>query len=658
MPEQVVAESKPPVSPNVDTFEKELFEHAVKLVNETINQRQRQKFDELVDRNEKRFTAMRSIRGLDWGDLPKNKPWPGASDVGIPVDAITIQAIVARTDRVEWERFPLTHVTGVGPNDLVTAPKIAAFLDWQKTNKMRLRIPKMMATRRACIDGSYFWKTVWEEDWTYDDEEIFALKDPDTGKLLRDERDELVEWNPDEPPALNESSKPFQVVPGIITPRKRTFYNGPRVFGRSIKQILWPQDATDPDPNKWPWWADTYYRSMDWLEEHGKEIGFKNIDQLKANMADKTRDIDRSQTTKKNIKTRDILIVEWHGKKKKNGKLRDVIAFWAKMPNVTTDGQKKSGDTFLGWEFDTVKQRTGLTTLIHRQIIPMDGRVVGMSVISFIRGLRDTIDVVFNQMMDRGSRNNNPPIVYEKGSGFNPNVHNYGYRFWPEKTKGSLRVLELPKGEQIEFAKLELLFQMVQRLFGVTDPATGVSDPNNQTLGGIQTLLAQGNVNIDMIISSLNESNIMLDKMIIKLNAIFMGEGEEESPEDTLEFPVIDSYSEVIEDPDNPFASITRQELLGDYNYMPTGSTLTVNTRSIREEAAVLYKLVLDSAQANPFFADLNIIREASNDLVKGFNKKNYRLKSVEDVQQEQAQQAEAALALAGEGGEGGQPQP
>ncbi|KKM04310.1 hypothetical protein LCGC14_1765550, partial [marine sediment metagenome] len=426
MPEQITAESSPPTEPMVPNFEEVLFLHAKKLVNETIGQRQKQKFDKIVERNEKRFTAMRSIRGLDWGDLPKNKPWPGASDVGIPVEAITIQAIVARTDRVEWERFPLTHVTGVGPNDLIASPKIAAFLDWQKNNKMRLRIPKMMATRRACIDGSYFWKVVWEQDWAYDDEEIFALRDPDTGKLLRDEKDELVEWNPDEPPFLNESSKPFQVVPGITTARKKFFYNGPRTFGRSISQILWPQDATDPDPNKWAWWADTYYRSMDWLKEHGPEIGFKNIDQLETQLANKLRDVDRSQTTKKDIKTRDILIIEWHGKKMKNGKLRDVIAFWAKMPNTPTDGQKKSDDTFLGWEFDTVKQRTGLTTLVHRQIIPMDGRVVGMSVISFIRGLRDTIDVVFNQMMDRGSRNNNPPIVYQKGSGFNPNVHNYG----------------------------------------------------------------------------------------------------------------------------------------------------------------------------------------------------------------------------------------
>lgn len=624
----------PPSPPFMNPWEKDTFEHVKKLVQKAIDHRSKTKFNDIVDRNEKRFMAMRSVRGLDWGDIPKNKPWPGASDIGIPIDAITIQSIVARADRVEWERFPLTNVTGVGQQDLITAPKISAFLDWQKTNKMKLRIPKMMATRRACIDGSYFWKTVWEEDWTYEDQEIFALRDPDSKTLLRDENDELVEWNPDEPPLLNDNLRPYQVVPGITTPKKQFFYRGPKTFGRSVKQILWDPDETDPEINNWEWVADTYYRSIEWLEEHGEEIGFRNIVLLRKQLEDKQKAMNETQTAQRGVTTKKILIVEWYGRRKKNGKLRNIVLAYAPDQNV-----------FLGWQFDTLKQKTGLRRFIHRQVIPMDGKVIGMSIVTFIKGLRDTIDVIFNQMMDRGARNNNPPIVYKKGSGFNPNVHNFGYRFWPEKETNSLRVMELPKGEQIEFAKLELLFSLVQRLFGVTDTTAGIENPANRTATGITTLLAEGNINIDMIISALNESNKMLDKLIIKLNAIHM-------EEDELEFPIIDSYSAVMEDPDNPFATITRDELMGDYNYMPAGASLTQNTRSIREEAGFLYQTVMSSIQANPFFADLNVIREASNDLIKSFGKKNYRLKTTEDVQKEQ--KAQADLILATQGGEGG----
>ncbi len=634
--EQLNPESKPPIVDLNAQFELDLFKDVKKMVKDTIDHRKKNKFDDVFDRLEKRYTAMRSIRGLDWGDIPKNRPWPGASDIGIPLEAITIQSIVARTDRVEWEMLPLTVVTGVGAQDLETAPRISAYLDWQKINKMKLRIPKMMATRRALIDGSYFWKTVWQEDWSYDDEEIFALRDPDTKTLLRDEQDELIEWNMDEPVPLNESSKAFEVVPGIISQKKKFFYRGPKVFGRSVKQILWPQDATDPDPNNWEWIADTFYRSEDWLREHGKDAGYKNIEALLKKRDEKAKQMDPTQTSRKDVVTKKVLIVEWYGKRKYKGKLRDITVAYA-----------IENDIFLGWEFDELKQRTGLRRFVHRQVIPMDGKVIGMSIVTFLKGLRDTIDTIFNQLMDRGARNNNPPIVYVKGSGFNPNVHNFGYRFWPEKEKGSLRVLELPKSESIEFAKIEFLFSLAQRLFGVTDTTAGIENPSNQTFGGIQTLLAEGNVNIDMIISTLNESDIMLDKLIIKLNAIHM-------EDDEVEIPVIDSYSEVIEDPKNPFITITRKELLGDYNFMPRGTTLTVNIRSARQEAGFLYDKIMTTKQVNPFLEDLKIIREATNDFLKSFGKKKMRLKSVEQAQQEIQAAQQAAIQAAEVGGEGG----
>ncbi len=629
--------------------EKQIFAFVKSRVDKALAWRAQNNWDKNADLNEARFKAIRSIRGLDYGSLPKTKPWPGASDIGIPIDAITIQSIVARADRVEWERFPLTHVTGVGPSDQKTALKIGAFLDWQKSNRMRLRIPKMMGTRRACIDGSYFHKMVFENDFRFEDDEIFALLDPDTKKFLRDELGDLVEWNPDEPSPLNESSKPFQVVPGIKTTRRRPSYQGVRSYGRNIKQILWAEDETDPDLNRWEWIGDMYYRSTSWLNDHSEDVighgGMKNIKKLMEMRGDKTNHPEllkrqrvlTSNTNRKDTLTDKVFIVEFHGKFTMDGKERDIVAMYAPLEAM-----------WLGWEFDEFVQKTGLRQFVHKQIIPMDGQVVGMSVIDFIRGLRNTIDVIFNQMMDRGARNNNPPIVYVKGSGFNPNVHNFGYRFWPEKEKNSLRVMELPKGESIEFAKLEMLMGLVQRLFGVTDTTAGIENPANQTATGITTLLAEGNVNIDMILSILNEGNIMMDKLIIKLNAL-------RGPE-TQEFPIIDSYSEVMEDPDNPFESITREELMGDYNYASRGSTLTVNTRSFRQESMTLYQIVQQTKQANVFLNDLNVEREVTNDLFKSFDRKAIRLKTVEQAQQEiqAAQEAElqAAQQAAGEGGQ------
>ena len=612
-------------------FENNLYNHVKTLTDNSIRDREVNKFNDTIDNLHNRFRAMRSVRGLDYKDLPKTNPWPGCSDIGIPIEAITIQTIVARCDRVEFERLPLTHVTAVGKQDLYTAPKIEAYLDWQKLNKMNVRVPKMMATRESLIVGSFFWKVIYEEHGVYDDVELLALRDPDTKELLRDENNELVELNPDEPTPLNESGHEYQLI-SLTRPQKKLYYRNPVMHGRNAKQILWDKNETSYDPNDWDWWADTYERSVEWLENEGTEIGFKNVDKITAKLFEKAK--SAGQTSIDNKKP--VEIREWYGQYKVKGLMRDIVVVIAKEYGV-----------FLGWRYDDYKQKTGTTRLIHRCPIPMEGQVRGMSIGEFIKGLRDTIDVIVNQMNDRGSRYNNPPIVYAHGSGFDPNKHNFGYRFWPEKVPGTLRELPMQKSETNEFAKIELLIGLVQRLFGVTDTTAGIENPNNQTFGGITTLLAEGNVNIDMLIQTLNESNITLDQMIISMNALYMETDEDGNPL-PQDFPIIDHYSAVMEDPDNPFARITQEELLGKYNFIPSGASLTINTRTIREEAAAMYKQTIESVGKNPFI-DLDVIREVTADFYKSFGKKNITIKTTEEkgkeLEAERKQQIELMAA-------------
>jgi len=618
-----------------EKFDSILADYVKLLTDQTIAYREEKNwngmsFEDFIKNQEERFKAMRSIRGLDYKDLPKDSPWPGCSDIGIPIDAITIQSIVARTDRVEFERLPLTHITPVGQSDVASAPKVEAYLDWQKMNKMRIRIPKMMATRKSLTCGSFFRKFIFEEYFVYDDEDILALRDPDTKQLLKDENNELIGIGLDEPIPLNESGHPYQAV-WMKSAKKKMYYRGPAIYGRSPTQILWPKDETNYDPQEWDWWCDLYDRSMEWLETTGKQIGFKNIDKLiSIANARITRDNPDAKLDKKKL----VKIREWYGTYEVNGKERELVVVIAPEYNI-----------LLGWDFDKFKQKTGMNRLVHRCPIPMEGQVIGMSVPTFIKGLRDALDASWNQMIDRGQRFNNPPVIYGYGSGFDPNKHNWGYRFWPEKVPGSLRVLATPHTEQIEFAKIELLIGLIQRLFGVTDTTSGVENPNNQTYGGITTLLAEGNVNIDMLIQTLNESNIQEDQIIIAMNAVYMQTDEDGNPIPE-EFPIIDSYSQVMEDPDNPFATMTQEELLGKYNYMSSGASLTTNTRSIREEAGFLYRTAIESVGRNPFI-DLNVLREATSDLYKSFGKKNIKVASVEEIQAQMAQQAQAQMQMA-----------
>jgi hypothetical protein len=612
-------------------LESELLNFVKGLTDDSLNDREQKKFDEELENLEKRFEAMRSVRGLDYKDLPKTSPWPGCSDIGIPIEAITIQSIVARTDRTEFERLPLTHVTPVGPSDVATAPKVEAFLDWQKLNLMRVRIPKLMATRAALTLGSYFFKVVFEEKYVWDEEDVYGLRDPDTGEVMKDEGGRIVQWDPEGEQPLNDSLKPYQIVPLAETYKKDT-YRGPVLYGRHPKNILWSKDETSYDPADWDWWADLYERSVEWLDTKGREQGYINVDQIIAKLQLRAFESGAKIDRKRMVKLR-----EWHGEYDVagNGKMRCVTAIIAPEYNV-----------FLGWEKDKVKQKTGEPNLIHRCPIPMEGRVLGQSIPRFIKGLRDAIDGIFNSMLDQASRKNNPPIIYAHGSGFDPGKHNFGYRFWPEKTPGTLRELAMAHNDNIEVQKIQLLMELVQRLFGVSDSTLGADNPKNQTYGGITTLLAEGNVNIDMLIQTMNESNIRLDELIISLNAIYIRR-DEEGQGIPLEFPLIDDYSSVMEDPDNPFATITEEELLGRYNFMPTGASLTINTRSIREEAGFLFEKVMTYMQVNPFLQDLNVVRESTSDVFKSFGKKNIQLPSVEEVQMKMAQAAQMAAQAA-----------
>ena len=62
------------------------------------NEEQHNEYSRVLTNWEKRFEAARSIQGLSYGDdpdkYPKLEPWKYSSDVGIPIEAITVRAIV------------------------------------------------------------------------------------------------------------------------------------------------------------------------------------------------------------------------------------------------------------------------------------------------------------------------------------------------------------------------------------------------------------------------------------------------------------------------------------------------------------------------------------------------------------------------------------
>jgi hypothetical protein len=80
-----------------------------------------------VDDYVKRYEAKRSISGLmGWGEdpkkNPKNSPWNNSSDIGIPIEAFTIEGLLPRFLKVCYGATPIVWVKGESDDDLAQAP--------------------------------------------------------------------------------------------------------------------------------------------------------------------------------------------------------------------------------------------------------------------------------------------------------------------------------------------------------------------------------------------------------------------------------------------------------------------------------------------------------------------------------------------------------
>ena len=313
-----------------------------------------------------------------------------------------------------------------------------------------------------------------------------------------------------------------------------------------------------------------------------------------------------------------ILIYEWYGKYDINedGKDEELIVFVCPKLKI-----------LLGWMLSNFPVRP----FFHYQIIPMEGRPYGKGVPEFLIGLRDLIDATFNQMVDRGSITNNPPIIVpsdheEELNPFGPGVK------WKTENPAGYRVLELPKSEQMEFSKLEFMLGMVQKLFGVMDYAVADTGglAGNRTASGIMSVIGEGNIKFDDMIRALQDVNEDLYNFIVNLNS--------ENLEDNFLYQLTEQQG-------NPFKSINKSSWGGNYDFESVGNSININRGIEQANAETSYNTMVNSYGKNPAISEQTMIDVTKNYFMSK-DIRNVRLKTEEQIQQEkaQAQQAQAAV--------------
>jgi len=556
-----------------------------------------------IDQWTKRFMAARSIAGMQYGDdskiHPKVDPFDGCSDTGIPIEAITIRAIVGRIMKAVFTN-PVCNVHGRGVSDPKNAKVIEEYNDYSLNDEMQFKRKYYDSIMNTCLDGDGYRKLIErDEDYEYE-EEYFTLVDPMTGEPQIDPQSQ-TEDNPAGYPV--EVPEKYQPVPDPVTGiapilqktiayKKEKIYFGTDCVIIPRKHIIIPPDEKEWDVQELSGFGHRFWKPFYWLKEReGKpsEGGYENVDMLK--QYTNPRDPDVNMTDYDPNKR--IMLIEWRGKFEiyKNKSPREIIALYA-----------PEEDVLLGWIVNPYK---GNRHFYHDQIMPLPNSHYGMGIPQFAWCLRNLIDALVNQFVDRNTLDMHSPILYDEESTFDPDVYQLGLNeFWPTPKNAILGRLPQNKGSE-EHVKwlIEFTLGLIQKLFGVNDYTLG-SESNvssNKTARGILAIIGEGNISFAQMITILQLENARFFAGNISMTAKML----KESGQDKKVFFVTESQ-------DNPYREISANQLSLKYNFIPRGTADDINQEVKYAKNMELYNVFMKTR--NPFF-DPNFAPESAENL-------------------------------------------
>jgi hypothetical protein len=581
-------------------------------------------FDE-VDNYVKRYEAKRSISGLmGWGDdpkaNPKNVPWSNASDIGIPLEAFTIEGLLPRFLKVCYGAKPNVWVRGRGDSDLADAEVVQDALNFQVSTKMRICRSMKLVFKSTAMSGDGIAKCVWEEEFKIVNKVKHFLVNPQTNqKIPNPETGDPYEVDRDFEPQPDEMGNLPSVVKEIVSEQIKS-YDSPKVYPRSLKNFIIPKDADTSDIQALDWCSDEYLRTLDWVKHR---IGEPTEGKFREDVVrELEQDVQGRATDKENSQFSKVLISEWHGRYDINGDglEEEIVVFLARpliLGNFLGTSDYKN-DRMLGWMITPYPKRP----FFHYQIIPMENSFYGKGIPEFLIGIRNLVDAIFNQMIDRGSITNNPPIKTPLNYDPDESPFGPGCRLATDNPE-AFGVLELPKNEQMEFSKMEFLLGMVQKLFGVSDYSLGQDTGNQRTATGILSIIGEGNVKFDDMIRALQDVNEELYEFIVDLNADYLTD---------------DFIYYLTEQTGNPFKKISQSKWGGAFDFEAVGNSVNINREVEQNRATMAYTTAMQSYQKNPFIND-DVMRTVTQNFFRSIDMRNIKLPTIDEVEAKQREQ-------------------
>lgn len=600
---------------------KKLKEHILKSGKEAVeaNKTRSKNLDEWT----KRFEALRSTSSLD--DDVKKKPWYGASNVGIPVDATVVYTLHARLIKAT---FGVDPAISMRPADLPYSTYLQRYINWEMWEEMRMFMDILLGYQGMLIDGDKIMKTsIDRNEVFYDDESILFLNEHDE-PYMSESTGSPLEAETEEQPSIFDPKTLQEYKPAKAKQKtSRVVYYGPKVTNIPTKHIIVPADADDPDVNKIEWIIHEFWKPYGWIKQKADDnpemFDKEEVECLKKDK-DKERAIEEDSKTKTlglelKTKTKMYKFWEWHGRYEDDkGRTHELVAL------VCPDEKR-----FLGYIPNRYYFRTGRRQFVHYTCFPMDGRFWGKGCVEWLRGVRTMIDALINMGLDKESLNGNPPLLYSiTDSGFDPAEHKFG----PGKSWGlrnlspdKIRSLDIAQTQNSSMMREEMLFGIVQKLFGVTDYSLGSTtgkkqgSSSNKTASGISSIINEGNIRFDVLVRLVQEwSNPELAQQIFRhftMNRFsIMKEKGLNKPKEIFD----------------PIMQLSDDELNGNFEYVFKGNTSTVNPQIQQEQVSYLYDTFTKTR--NPFVVDdPDVMHDMTEMMLNDYNVRGLKIKSVDE---------------------------
>lgn len=583
-----------------------------------------------VDNWTKRFEAIRSINGLTYGDdpekNPKLEPWEGSSDTGIPLEAITLRAIIARFVKTIFTK-PICNITGRGAEDKKDAKIIQEYNEYALQDEMNFERKFYDVMMDVGLTGDGIGKLI-ECDEDYDWEETyFTLIHPTTGEPIPDPstKNEFDEnWPNGYPIEVAEDFEPKpDIATGVIPEVKEItvtktdkVYFGTKLIPVNPKDLVLPDGADTYDYDELPWVGHRFKKNWHWLKDRAGNVENGEYDEDAINRMKPNEEKGKVSTVPK----------------------KELIEVWGKvdMPTNTSETKNRVREIIalygteerelLGWIPNPYK---GKRMFFHWQIMPMPHRARGKSIPEFARGIRDLVDSLVNNMVNRDTINSHPPFMYDETSGFDPEIHMFGpQEFWGVTDQTKLGRLDMGNySESRSQWVIEFSMNLLQKLFGVTDYTTGNDAKSlNKTARGIMAIIGEGNFSFDTMISILQMTNKKFFEANIRMHAKMMKEAGRE-----------DKVFYVTEARENPYRKISGSLLSLNWNFIPRGTSVDNNVQRRRVDATEVYGLLSKNMLFNPQLSPSTAenYREITQSVVDAYDLKGVRLPTKDEITQE-----------------------